>query len=162
LAEALTASSIPQNGSAVDIERPATDMPAFEPGPTHTCPDAFDDEIPFQLRDCPDDDNGPATHWERAAVLAEAAKRPVRNSIPPRPLPSDDTNDSCSSSPIHVVTRFPAVETNREPSILLTDQQIISAVHWCFVDNVDPNFRLEYAKKPDAKCVAIRCQTGEV
>jgi hypothetical protein len=69
----LTASSIPQNGSAVDIERPATDMPAFEPGPTHTCPDAFDDEIPFQLRDCPDDDdNGPAKRAAGVEVLAEA------------------------------------------------------------------------------------------
>jgi hypothetical protein len=69
----LTASSIPQNGSAIDIEWPATDMSSFEPGPAHTCPDPLDDEIPFQLRNSPDDDDdSPAERAAGIKVFAEA------------------------------------------------------------------------------------------
>jgi hypothetical protein len=48
-------------------------MPSFEPGPAHTCPDPFDDEIPLQLCDSPDDDdNGPTKRAAGIEVLAEA------------------------------------------------------------------------------------------
>jgi hypothetical protein len=69
----LTTSSIPKNSSPIDIEWPATDMPAFEPGPTHSCPDPLDDKVPFQFSDSPDDDDdGPAERAAGIEVLAEA------------------------------------------------------------------------------------------
>jgi hypothetical protein len=91
--------------------------------------------------------NAPRTrwegYWERAAILAEAAKRPARNTIPSRPLPSNNKDVSCSSSPVHIVIPPPAMEPVSQPSILLTDQQIIIAVCRWFADNIHPSFHRE-------------------
>jgi hypothetical protein len=95
--------------------------------------------------------HAPRTQWERyserAAVLSEAAKRPVRNSIPSPLLPSHDTDVSCSTGRVPIVAPHPTMETKPRPSVLFTDQQIIASVcHW-FVDNVHPSLRLEICEE---------------
>jgi hypothetical protein len=73
LAEALTSSPIPYNGNMIDVERAASDVSTLKPSPAHSCADPFDDQIPFQLGDRPDDDDdGPAQRAAGIQVLPEA------------------------------------------------------------------------------------------
>ena len=75
LAEALATSTVTKQGGPVDVERPATDMPALESGAPHTGPDPLDDQVPLQLRDGSDDnDNGPTQRTAGIEVLTEADK----------------------------------------------------------------------------------------
>lgn len=73
LTQALTSSAVAQHRGPIYIQWLAPDVPAFEPGPAHTCPDPFDDEVALELGDGADDDHHRAA--QRAAgvqVLAEA------------------------------------------------------------------------------------------
>jgi hypothetical protein len=73
MVEALSAGTVPKNGNAIDVERPAADVPSLESGPAHSCADPFDDQIPFQFGDGPDDDDhGPAERAAGIQVLPEA------------------------------------------------------------------------------------------
>ena len=61
LAEALSAFAIAQDGRAIQLERLASDVPAFEPGATHTGPHPLDDQVALELGDSSDnEDNGAA------------------------------------------------------------------------------------------------------
>ncbi len=65
-------STEPKHLGGIDVERTSSDMPAFEPGPAHTCPDALDNKVTFQFGDRPDDDDeGPPERASRVDVLAE-------------------------------------------------------------------------------------------
>jgi len=73
LAQALASSALLENSNTIDIEWPPADMPSLEPGAAHSCPHPFDDEIPFELCDGPDDDHdGPPERAAGIEVLAEA------------------------------------------------------------------------------------------
>ena len=45
--------TFPKNSGTIDVQRPAPDVPSFQPGPAHTCPDPFDDQVPLQFCDSP-------------------------------------------------------------------------------------------------------------
>jgi hypothetical protein len=73
LSEALALSPFPQDGVAIELERPAPDVPPFEPGPAHAGPDPLDNEVALEFGDGADD------HYDRSAerssgvdLLAEA------------------------------------------------------------------------------------------
>jgi hypothetical protein len=62
-----------EHSYAIDLQRLAPDVPAFEPGTSHAGTDAFDDQVALELGDGADDDHHRAT--QRAAgveVLPEA------------------------------------------------------------------------------------------
>src|SRR5689334_4269531 len=59
--------AIPVNGFAVDVERLAADVPAFELGAAHTATHPFDDQVAFQFGDRTDDDDDGAP--ERATTV---------------------------------------------------------------------------------------------
>ena len=54
-AQAQSAVTIPKNRVAIDVERLAADVPAFEFGAAHPGADTLDDEVAFELRDRADD-----------------------------------------------------------------------------------------------------------
>jgi len=73
LAEAVSAFAVPQDGKSVELERFASDVPAFETGAAHAGAHPLDDQISFQLRNRSDDDHNSAA--QRSAgidLLAEA------------------------------------------------------------------------------------------
>ena len=73
LCQVLTAIALLENSSPVDIEWPATDMPALQPCAGHSYPHPFDDEIPFEFCDGADDDHdGPSERAAGIKILAEA------------------------------------------------------------------------------------------
>ena len=47
LAEALALVAISQDGSVIQIERPATDVTAFELGTPHACTHPLNDQVAF-------------------------------------------------------------------------------------------------------------------
>ncbi len=72
LAEALSTIPFPEHRDPVDVDGPASDVAAFEPGSAHAGPDSFDDEVPLQLGDrADDDDDGAAERTAGIEVLAE-------------------------------------------------------------------------------------------
>ncbi len=72
LAEALSALTIYKDSFAVERQWFSSDLTAFEAGPPHAGADPFDDQRPFQLRDCADDDDdGAAQRAARVDLFAE-------------------------------------------------------------------------------------------
>jgi hypothetical protein len=61
LGQAQGARSILPDRVAVELERLAPDLPAFEPGPAHAGADPLDNQVPFQLGDGADDHHDGAT-----------------------------------------------------------------------------------------------------
>ena len=57
LAQALASSALLEHSNPIDIKWPPADMPALQPGATHSCPHPFDDEIAFELCDGANDDH---------------------------------------------------------------------------------------------------------
>ena len=49
--------SLPNDGFTVEIERPASDVAAFEAGTPHAGADQLDDQTPFKLGDGADNDH---------------------------------------------------------------------------------------------------------
>lgn len=73
LAEALPMLTIAKYGFAVEIERPAADVAAFEACAPHSRANAFDDQVAFQLGDGADDhDDGSAQRSSGIDALPEA------------------------------------------------------------------------------------------
>ena len=73
LPQAVSLAALTQDGFAIQVERSAPDVPAFEPCSAHAGLDAFDDQRAFQFSDCPDDDHdGPAQRAARVDLFAEA------------------------------------------------------------------------------------------
>ena len=73
LGQAHAGSAIANDAGTVDLERPAADVAAFEPGPAHAGPDPLDDQVAFELGDGADDDHhGAAQRSAGVDVLAEA------------------------------------------------------------------------------------------
>ena len=73
LSQALTAGTVLEDSDPVDLEWPPADMSSLQPGAAHTCPNPFDDEIPFEFCDGADDDHdGPPERAAGIEVLAEA------------------------------------------------------------------------------------------
>ena len=73
LSKGLSMLAVPDDGGAVEIERPAPDVTAFEPGPPHAGAYPLDDQVAFKLGDRADDDHdGPARRAARVDILPEA------------------------------------------------------------------------------------------
>ena len=73
LCQTLPAPAIQEDRLAVQLQRLAPDLAAFEPGAAHAGLDSFDDQIPFELGDRADDDHdGPAQRAAGVDVLPEA------------------------------------------------------------------------------------------
>src|SRR5665213_495557 len=73
LTQALSQAAISTDRFAVEDKWHASYVPALEPGAPHTGADPLDDQVAFELRYCPDDDDDGAA--QRAAgvdLLAEA------------------------------------------------------------------------------------------
>src|SRR5580704_5067393 len=69
----MAAIPFPEHCDSVDIDGPATDVPAFESGPAHAGPNPFDDQVAFELRDrADDDDDGPSERATGIEVFPEA------------------------------------------------------------------------------------------
>ena len=72
LAETEAAAVIAENGLAVELERTAPDVPAFEPGAPHAGAHTLDDEVALEFGDRADDDHdGPAQRAGRIDRLTE-------------------------------------------------------------------------------------------
>jgi hypothetical protein len=73
LTQTLASVAFLKDNSPVDIERPAADMPAFQPGAAHPGSYPFDDEVALEFGDgTDDDDNGPPQWSAGIKVLPEA------------------------------------------------------------------------------------------
>jgi hypothetical protein len=71
--QTVAAGAVPEDSNPVDLEWTPSDVPALQPGATHPCPYPFDDEVTFQLGDCPDDDDdGPPERAAGVDALPEA------------------------------------------------------------------------------------------
>jgi hypothetical protein len=57
LAKTQSSLTITDDGITVDLERCTTESLAFELRPPHASPNAFDDQVAFELGDRADDDN---------------------------------------------------------------------------------------------------------
>ena len=65
--------AVPEDGSAVECERRATDVPAFQAGAPHAGADPLDDQVPFEFGDgANDDDDGAAQRPGGIDLLTEA------------------------------------------------------------------------------------------
>ena len=53
LTQALASVAVLEKRDPIDVERPAADMPAFQPGAAHTCPHPLDDQIALEFGDGP-------------------------------------------------------------------------------------------------------------
>lgn len=73
LAQALATLAVPQDGSAIEIERLATDMAAFEAGAAHAGAHPFDNKVALQLGDGSDDDHYGAAQWPAGIDLLPKA-----------------------------------------------------------------------------------------
>ena len=72
-AQAESAVTIPKNRLAIDLERLAADVPAFELGAPHAGADTFDDQVAFEFGDRADDhDDGSAQRSAGVDIFAEA------------------------------------------------------------------------------------------
>ena len=56
LSQTLAPLTVSQDGSAIKLERFASDVPAFEPGAAHAGTHSLDDQVAFEFRDGSDDD----------------------------------------------------------------------------------------------------------
>ncbi len=63
LTEALSLSSIPQDAGAIELERFASNMTAFELGPAHSGAHPLDDQVSFELCNGADDHDDGAAQW---------------------------------------------------------------------------------------------------
>ena len=73
LAQALTVLTVAKDGAAIEVQRLASDVPAFEAGPAHAGADPLDDQVALQFRDRSDDDHdGPAQRAAGVDVFPEA------------------------------------------------------------------------------------------
>ncbi len=72
LAKTRAVLAIAHDGFAVEVQRPAADVPAFETGTPHAGPDTLDDQVTFKFGDCADDDyDAPAQRAAGIDLLAE-------------------------------------------------------------------------------------------
>jgi hypothetical protein len=73
LTKALALAAFAADGGMIEIERLASDVPAFELGPPHACPHPLDDQAALQLGDgTDDDDDRPAQRAGGVDLFAEA------------------------------------------------------------------------------------------
>ena len=73
LADAPTVLTVAKDAFAIEIEGRPPDMPALKTGTPHAGAHPFDDQVAFQLRDRPDDDDyGAAQRAGRVDALPEA------------------------------------------------------------------------------------------
>jgi hypothetical protein len=71
--QAIAAVAVPEDCNPVDLEWTSADVPALQPGATHSCPYPFDDEIALQFGDrSDDDDDGPSERAAGIEILPEA------------------------------------------------------------------------------------------
>src|ERR1700690_975039 len=73
LSQAHSVLAIALDRFAVELERLAPDLPAFETGPPHAGADPLGDQVPFQLGDRADDDDEGAAHRATGVDLFSAA-----------------------------------------------------------------------------------------
>jgi hypothetical protein len=73
LGQAVAPIAVSENRNPIDLEWTPSDVPALQPGATHSCPYPFDDEVALQLGDRPDDDDdGPSERAAGIEILPEA------------------------------------------------------------------------------------------
>ena len=73
LGQTEAAGAVTEDGGAIEVERGAADVPAFQLGPAHTGPNPLDNKVAFQLGDgADDDDDGAAQRAAGIDVLSEA------------------------------------------------------------------------------------------
>ena len=73
LAEALAPLAVPQDSSAIEFQRLASDVPTLEPGAAHAGADPLDDQVALQFCNRPDDDHDGTPQWPSGIdLLAEA------------------------------------------------------------------------------------------
>ena len=71
--QAIAPGAVPEDSNPIDLDQASSDMPALQPGATHSCPYPFDDEVALQLGDRPDDDDdGPPERATAVDALPEA------------------------------------------------------------------------------------------
>ena len=81
-------------------------------------------------------------YWARTENLAEAMRRPAASGRDSAgPLHSNPADIRSSNAPVTSGIQPSIIEDKPQPSILLTDQEIIAAVGRWFTDNVDPSHR---------------------
>ena len=108
LAQAHPAAAVAQDGFPVQIERPASDVRAFQAGAPHAGADPLDDQRAFQFRDGADDHHdGPAQRTGRIDLLAEA--------------------DELNPQPVELVKRFEEVACRPGDAIAGPHQHHIEA-----------------------------------
>ncbi len=82
LAQAAAVLAIALDGFPVEVERTATDVPAFELGPAHAGLGTFDDEVAFEFGDGPDDDHhGTAQRTAGVKVLSKRDELDVQDGL---------------------------------------------------------------------------------
>ena len=93
---------------AIDFKRPAPDMRAFETSPSHSGPDAFDDQASLEFGDgSDDDDDGSSERTARVDALAEA--------------------DELDAEPVELVQNFKEVPGRSGDTVTGPDQDHIEA-----------------------------------
>lgn len=81
-------------------------------------------------------------YWARTENLAQAIRRPAAHyQGSAGPLHSNPADIRSSNAPVASGIRLSATDAKPQPPILLTDQEIITAVGRWFTDNVDPSHR---------------------
>ena len=162
LAEALATLAVPQDGSAIEFEWFASDVPALEPGAAHAGAHPLDDQIAFQFGNrSDDDDDGPPQRTTGVDLLAEADELDVdsvqliehfeevfhRAGDPIRSPDQQDIEAAAAGIAHHLIEPGPPYAGAAHPICILLDDliaallshlaQVIELCFWMLIESGD-------------------------